>query len=75
MIHHLWLTFLHITGADDESGNWYGFWSGFGSDLGELGIIVIAYRHLVCHVHGCLRLGRHHPSTNLLICKKHYERI
>jgi hypothetical protein len=27
------------TGTDDLLGPWYGFWSGFGSDLAELGLI------------------------------------
>jgi hypothetical protein len=27
------------TGTDDLSGPWYGFWSGFGSDLAEIGVI------------------------------------
>ena len=47
---------VHILGMDDLSGRWYGFWSGFGSDIGELGIIgglVGLLRHKNCHVKGC----------------------
>lgn len=33
-----WL--LHVLGVDNVAGPWYGFWSGFGSDLGEAALIV-----------------------------------
>lgn len=31
--------FLHFIGANNLSGPAYGFWSGFGSDIGELAIV------------------------------------
>src|SRR5580658_7401722 len=52
--------FLRYTGADAESGTWYGFWSGFGGSIPDfliLGSIITIYRHHNCHVKGCLDLG------------------
>jgi hypothetical protein len=39
----VWHWFLQVTGTANESGKWYGFWSGFGADLEEFGIVVIIY--------------------------------
>lgn len=69
-----WL--LHFTGADDLSGPIYGFWSGFGSDLGEIaiigGLIAIIRRHN-CHVRGCWRVGRHPvEGTSFVVCRAHH---
>lgn len=68
-----WL--LHVLGADDLSGRWYGWWSGAGSDLGELaiigGLITVARRHN-CEVHGCWRLGRHQTAANHHVCRVHH---
>ena len=63
------------TGTINESGPYYGFWSGFGSDLGEATIvvgIVATWRHHNCHVKGCARLGRQVPGTPYLACPKHH---
>lgn len=69
-----WLA--HFLGLDNLSGPFYGFWSGFGSDLGELTLIGAAlslyWRHN-CHVKGCIRLGRHAVNgTPYVVCKKHH---
>lgn len=72
MLHAIWLSFLHITGADDTAGTWYGFWSGFGSDLGEFAIITVVWHHLNCHESGCMRIGRHHVGSQVL-CSKHFH--
>ena len=74
----IWTQILHMLGVDDVSGRWYGFWSGFGSDIGELaiigGLITIA-RHHNCHQPGCWRLGRHHiEGTEYVVCRKHHPR-
>jgi hypothetical protein len=66
---------LRILGVDDLSGPWYGFWSGFGSDLGELaivgGLVAVARRHN-CHVHHCWRVGRHPvEGTTFVVCRRH----
>lgn len=50
------------TGTLNEPGPYYGFWSGFGSDLGEvalLGAIFGAYHKHNCHQPRCWRVGRH----------------
>ena len=54
------------TGTVDETGPYYGFWSGFGSDLTEFGIIgavaTAAYqlfKKYNCHHPGCWRVGNH----------------
>ena len=54
------------TGTVNEPGPYYGFWSGFGSDLEEFGIlgaIGAAIYSLVkkfnCHEPGCWRVGNH----------------
>jgi hypothetical protein len=63
------------SGTVNESGPYYGFWSGFGSDLGEATIvvgIVATWRHHNCHVKGCARLGRQVAGTPYLACPKHH---
>jgi hypothetical protein len=63
------------TGTVNESGPYYGFWSGFGSDIGEgtlfVGILAI-WRHHNCHVKGCARLGRRVDGTPYVACPKHH---
>lgn len=68
-----WHWLLTVTGINNLSGNWYGFWSGFGADLGELAIvgsIIGLYRQHKCHL--CWRIG-HHPvvGTHYKTCHKH----
>jgi len=63
------------TGTVNESGPYYGFWSGFGSDIGEATIlvgIVTLYRHHNCHVKGCAHLGRRVDGTPYVACPKHH---
>jgi len=54
------------TGTVNEPGPYYGFFSGFGSDLGELtllgGLLAIYKRHN-CHTRWCWRFG-HHDFTD-----------
>jgi hypothetical protein len=71
--------FLHWlavhTGTVNEPGPYYGFWSGFGSDIGELGIIAgLAgiYRKHNCEVHGCWRIGRHKTAAGHMVCRRHH---
>ena len=58
---------LRVLGLDDLSGPWYGFWSGFGSDLGELAIVGAIWNHLNCHENGCWRIARHRTPY----CRRH----
>ena len=68
------------TGTIDESGPYYGFWSGFGSDLAEFGIlgaIGTAVYQLVkkynCHEPGCWRVGTHPAAGGqFLLCYRHH---
>jgi hypothetical protein len=69
------LGFLHTFGIDDTSGRWYAFWSGAGSDIGELAIIgalLGLLRKHNCHVHRCWRVGRHPvEGTPFTVCRHH----
>jgi hypothetical protein len=67
--------FLKYSGADLESGTWYGFWSGFGGSIPDfliIGSIITIYRHHNCHVKGCLRLGKPVDGTPYLACPQHH---
>ena len=74
-LQHLWLWIEIHTGTVNESGPYYGFWSGFGSDIGEvtiLGSIIIGARHINCAEKGCWRLGHVIPGTTVRTCHKHH---
>ena len=68
------------TGTVNEPGPYYGFWSGFGSDLAEIGAavafsagLIVSYRHKNCHVHHCWRIGRHPAAGGQYVtCRKHH---
>ncbi len=71
-----WHQILEFFGVIGESGKGYGFWSGIGSDIGELAIVgglagLIRQRN--CHVDRCWRLGRHAVAgTTYVVCRKHH---
>lgn len=68
------------TGTVNEPGPYYGFWSGFGSDLTEFGIIgaiATAVYQLVrkynCHEPGCWRVGNHPAAGGQFsLCYRHH---
>jgi hypothetical protein len=68
------------TGTVNEAGPYYGFWSGFGADLAELGIIGVvatAAYHIVrrynCHRQGCWRVGAHPAAGGqFFLCYRHH---
>jgi hypothetical protein len=71
-------TAIHI-GSVNESGPFYGFWSGFGSDISEFAIAVGIYtgvRKVNCHSWRCWRIG-HHPleGTPYHLCKFHHPDV
>ena len=71
---HSFRWFESHTGIDKGSGPWYSFWSGFGSDLGEVTIFagaIAIWRHHSCHVRGCMRVGRSVAGTTYIACPKH----
>jgi hypothetical protein len=75
-----WLA--HVLGLDSGSGYWYMWWSGVGSDLGELAIVgtlIAQYRRHACHIdhpRRCWRPGRHPvPGTPFKTCKRHHPHV
>ena len=62
---------------------YYNFWSGFGSDLGEVtlisAVLVGVYtgvRRVNCHTRGCWRIGRHHlDGTPYVLCRHHHPEV
>jgi hypothetical protein len=64
-----WLS--HFIGADDGTGFWYLFWSGFISDVGLLGIVGTTLRRHKCEVHRCWRMGRHGTAAGHTVCRHH----
>lgn len=71
------------TGTVNESGIYYGFWSGFGADLGEVTLITTVgigvytgVRKANCHTKGCWRIA-HHPldGTPYHLCARHHPDV
>ena len=66
---------LHWLGVDNVSGPAYAWYSGAGSDIGELAIVgalLGVLRKHNCHVHGCWRVGRHQvEGTPFIVCHRH----
>jgi hypothetical protein len=71
------------TGTLDESGPYYGFWSGFGSDLGEATLITAVgigvytgVRKVNCHTKGCWRISHHAlEGTPYHLCRHHHPDV
>lgn len=70
---------LRFFGIRNESGTGYAFWSGVGSDIGELAIVGALWslvRQKNCHTHGCWRIGKHPvEGTPFTVCKHHHPGI
>jgi hypothetical protein len=68
-----------ILGSRDESGAWYGFWSGIGGSIPDVLILTAIggwYWHRTCHVQRCWRIGRHQVNgTPYVVCRKHHPDI
>lgn len=67
----------HFFGIDNPgSSPFYNFWSGAGSDIGEIVIIGAIYawiRRANCGVKGCWRIGlRKVPGTEHIVCHRHH---
>ena len=68
------------TGTINEPGPYYGFWSGFGSDIAEfaiVGTIATGVYQLVrkynCHQPGCWRVGNHPAAGGqFMLCYRHH---
>lgn len=67
------------TGTVNETGPYYGFWSGFGSDLGEvalIGAVAGIYHKHNCHQKGCWRIAKFEvDGTPYKVCRKHHPTI
>jgi hypothetical protein len=56
-------------------GNAYQWWSGPGSDLGEvtlIGLLIAAYRHINCEAPRCPRRGPYKTADGHKLCRKHH---
>src|ERR1700757_1707657 len=68
------------TGTINEAGPYYGFWSGFGSDLEEFGIlgaigagIYQLIKKYNCHSPDCWRIGRVPAADGqFMLCYRHH---
>ena len=68
-----WHWFLTVTGTNDPTSYWYGWWSGFAADLSEFAILVVVWRKINCHARGCWRIGLHRvDGTAYVTCRKHH---
>jgi len=80
MLLAIWHWFLAVTGTHIPPGqysNWYNFFSGFGSDLGEVAIVgglIQIYRKHNCHQKGCWRIGKHSVG-HYVVCSKHHPGV
>jgi len=62
---------------------YYNFWSGFGSDLGEVTLITTVgigvytgVRKVNCHTKGCWRIGHHAlDGTPYILCRHHHPSV
>lgn len=76
-----WLQ-IHL-GIANEPGPYYGFFSGSGSDFGEIALIgavgtLIAglWHKFNCHNEGCPRIGLHQlAGGTYVVCRKHHAAI
>jgi len=70
------LHFLGLLPVPPGGSAAYNFWSGSGSDFGELTLIGLAYgayRKHQCHNKGCWRIGRHQVDGTPW-CNRHHQR-
>ncbi len=79
---HLFAAGFHFIDLFHPLRYWgYQFWSGIGSDLGELTIVTgmaaisyQLYRNHTCHIQKCYRISWHpHPDHGHPVCKKHFK--
>lgn len=78
--HHVWLWVLELSGSLNSASKAYNFWSGLGSDIGELalaGAITGLIRKHNCHQRGCWRFGHYvlkddKSGLEFLLCRRHH---
>jgi hypothetical protein len=67
-----------VTPLDPLHGDGYGFWSGIGSDFGEVTLVVAVaawWHHHNCIEKGCWRKGHADPTHGHPLCKVHQTAI
>jgi hypothetical protein len=78
-----WISYHTGTTTVHPNPVFYNFWSGFGSDLGEVTLITTVgigvytgVRKANCHTKGCWRIG-HHPleGTPYHLCAHHHPDV
>lgn len=65
--------FWWITGARDEAGRAYGFWSGFGGSIPDfliVGGLATYYRQHECHNATCHWPAKHTTAKGYRLCKR-----
>jgi hypothetical protein len=73
-MHWIANAFWWVTGARDEGGRAYGFWSGFGGAVPDfliLGSLAVVYRKHVCAHKPCRRIARHTTKDGYKLCQVH----
>ena len=64
------------TPFDPLHGDGYNFWSGIGSDIGEITIVIAVFawwKHRNCQVKGCWRIHLTNPTeAGHYVCKRHH---
>lgn len=74
--HHFQHWLAVVTGTVNEGGPFYGWWSGFGADLGEVtlvGGVWLLYRKHNCGTKGCWRIGKHPTADGtFMLCRQHH---
>lgn len=71
------------TGCPGGVAHNYNFFSGSGSDIGEITLVSIAiaafatwWHKINCHVDGCWRIGKHDKAGGeYSVCRKHHNEI
>lgn len=73
-----WLE-IHTGIARGGPDPFYNFWSGFGSDIGEVAIIGgiwMGIKKINCHVQRCPRIGHYVvDGTPYKVCRKHHPDV
>lgn len=77
-----WLA-LHTGVQNGGPDPYYNFWSGIGSDIGEVTLITAVgvgvytgVRKANCHTKGCWRIGHHQlEGTPYILCRHHHPEI
>ena len=77
--HEFFPWFLHVTGTASEASRWYAFWSGFGSDIGEVTVVGalgnMTRRAAQMHVRVLAQNAQHHRERLAQDKQHHAEHL